>query len=111
MADEIKEFAEASDLLADSEGTKDITVKGKKLQIRKITIGELSDILKVTKDSELDQYIWLVTKCLTQPKIDINQARRMNHALLFQLALEIQKFSGLDKKAMEKLQNLLTTES
>jgi hypothetical protein len=106
-----KEFAEAAELLSAAEGEKIITVEGKKVKIKKITVGELADILKVAKDSELEQYIWLVYKCLVEPKLTVDQVRRLKHTTLLLLAWEIQKFSELDRESIQRLENFFKTKS
>lgn len=106
-----KDFAEVADLLALSSGEKEILILGKKVKIKKITVGELADILKVAKENELEQYIWLVYKGVIQPKLTIEQVRNLRHTTLLELALEIQKFSELDRESMNKLENLLKTKS
>jgi len=107
------EFAQVADLLAPAKGEKEVLIKslGKKVRIKKITIGELAAILKVARDNELEQYIWLVYKGLVKPKLTIEQAKALNHTVLLELALEISKFSELDKKSMERLENLLSARS
>lgn len=106
-----KEFAEVADLLAPAEGTKEITIEDKKVKIKKINIGELADILKVTKDNELEQYIYLVFRGVVEPHLKVDEIRKMRHTTLFKLALEIQKFSELDKESMNKLESFLTGKS
>lgn len=101
-----KEFAEVSDLLQGSEGTKDIEILGKKLQIRKVTVGEVADILKVSKDSEIDQYIWLVFKGVIKPKMKVDEVKKLPTGLTLLIAAEISKFSELDKESIAKLENL-----
>jgi len=108
--DTTKEFAQVADLLAPAEGEKEIVLtSGKKVRIKKVNVGELANILKVARDNELDQYIWLVFKALVKPQVTIEQVRGMKHSILLELALEIQKFSELDKDSMGKLENLLQT--
>jgi len=111
---EIKEaeFAEVADLIGPSKGEKEVVIKtlGKKVKIRKVTVGELSQIYKVSKENELEQYIWLVYKGLVSPKMNVEQIRQLNHMLLLEIANEISKFSGLDRKSMKKLENLLGKE-
>lgn len=108
---ETKDFAEVADLLAPSEGEKEVLVEGKKVKIKKINVGELADILKVSRDNELEQYIWLVYKGVISPKLNVDQVRKMKHTLLLEIALEIQKFSELDRESMGRLENLLKTKS
>ena len=108
---EAKEFAEVADLVAPALGTKVIVINGKKVEIKKITVGEIADILKVSKDSELDQYIWMIYKGVVKPKLTVDQIRNMKHTEVLMLALEIGKFSGLDKDSMMKLENLLNPPS
>ena len=108
---ESKDFAEVADLLAPAEGTKEITMLGKKLQIKKITIGEIADIMKVAKDNELEQYIWMVYKGVVKPHLNVEQVRKMRHTEILSLAFEISKFSELDKESVRKLENLLNPKS
>lgn len=111
METEFKELAEAADLLAPARGEKEVVIGDKKVRIKKITVGELADILKVARDNELEQYIWLVFKGLVAPKLTVEQVRAMQHTTLLQLALEIQKYSQLDRESVERLENLLKTSS
>ena len=113
MPEEGREFAEVSDLLAPATGEKEVEVKslGKMVRIKKVNVGELAGIMKVARDSEIDQYIWLVFKGLVRPKMEPDQVRCLKHTVLLELASEIQKFSELDKDSMSKLENLLKKES
>ncbi len=113
MSVEVKEFAKAADLLAEASGEKEVTIQTlkKKIKIKKVTVGELADIMKVAKDNELEQYIWLVYKGLIEPKLKPDEVRKLNHKVLLEIALEIQKFSELDKDSIDKLANLLKTKS
>jgi len=110
---ESKEFAEVGDLLSSAEGEKEIELKTipKKVRIKKITVGELAAIMKVAKDNDLEQYIWLVFKGLVRPKLKIDEVRKLNHQVLFELALHISKYSGLDRESLSKLENLLVGQS
>lgn len=109
---ETSDFAQAAELLADAEGEKEVVLSsGKKIKIKKITIGELADILKVAKENELEQFIWLVYKGLVAPKLTVDQVRRLKHSTLLEIALEIQKFSELDRESIGRLENLLKTKS
>jgi len=105
------ELAEVADLLAPAEGEKTVTIEGKSVKIKKITVGELADILKVAKDSQLEQNIWLVYKCLVSPKLTVEQIRKMSHKTLLQLVWEISKFSELDRESLAKLENFFRTKS
>ena len=109
---ETKDFAEVADLLAPSEGEKEVLVEGKKVKIKKVNVGELADILKVSKENELEQYIWLVYRAVVIPKLSVEHVRKLKHTILLELALEIQKFSELDKESMGRLEkNLSATKS
>jgi len=107
------ECAKVADLLEPSKGEKEVFIKSikKKVKIRKVNVGELTQIHKVSKDNELEQYIWLVYKGLVTPKMNVEQLRQLNHMILLEIASEISKFSGLDRQSMEKLENLLGTKS
>jgi len=106
---EIKEFARAADLLGLSKGTKEVFVKtaNMKVKIKKVTIGELAEIMKVSKDSEVDQYIWLTFKCLVQPKLNAEEVRKLPFEVLLEISSHIAKLSGLDKDSLDRITNLL----
>jgi len=108
------EYATLSDLAAISQGELDIELKslpGKKVRIKKITIGEIADIMKVAKESTLDQAIWMTFRGLINPKLSVEEIRKWPASVLVEISIEIGKFSGLDKESMEKTTNLFTTES
>jgi len=114
MGEELSDLIEAADLLGFSKGQKEVPIKllgNKKVVIKKVTIGELADIMKVAKDNEIEQYILLVFKGLVKPKLKLNEVRALNHALMLELALHISKFSGLDRDSLGRLENLLGTSS
>ena len=97
-----KELAEVADLLADAEAEKEIELKSlkKKVVIKKITVGEIADILKVAKNNEMDQYLWMVYKGLVKPKLNFEQVKKLKFETLVEIALAIQKFSGLDRESI-----------
>ena len=109
-----QEYAEAADLLAPGMGTKEVelkTMKGKKVIIQKIKVGDLSAIMKVAKENEMDQYVWLVFKGLVRPAMTPDDIKKLTHTTLIELAYLIQDFSGLDKSSIDSLENLLKTGS
>ena len=109
MSEMGKEFAEAADLLAPDE-TKEVelqTIK-KKVKIRQLTFGEIADIAKVAQN-DLEQYVWVVYKGLVEPKLKVDQVKKMAPLVLVELAYHIQKYSGLDQDSIKKLENLLKT--
>jgi hypothetical protein len=109
-----QEYAEAADLLAPATGTKEVelkTIKGKKVVIQKIKVGDLSAIMKVAKDNEMDQYVWLVFKGLVRPAMSPDEIKKLGHTTLIELAYLIQDYSGLDKDSINNLENLLKTGS
>jgi len=114
MSEENKDFAEAAELLSGSEGSTQVEIKslkGKKVEIKKINVGEISAILKISKDSDLEQWIGLVFKGLVRPKLNYDEVKKLPLDVLSEIAFEIQKFSGLDKESMGRLENLLKTKS
>jgi hypothetical protein len=114
MSVENKDFVEAAELLSNSEGTKAVEIKslnGKKIEIKKINVGEIAAILKVSKDSDLEQWMFLVFKGLIRPKMGLEDIKRLPIDVLSEIAFEIQKYSGLDKESMGRLENLLRTKS
>lgn len=114
MEKETSEFAQAADLLAPVSGTKEVklkTLKGKSIRIKKVSIGELSDILKASKGSDLDQFIWLTYKCLVAPKLTVDQVKKLPYQVLLEISSEVSRFSGLDEKSTKAILNLLKTES
>lgn len=108
-----KGFASATDLLSLAEGVKEISLKtcGYKVKIKKATVGELSDIMNAVGDNAIEQFIWLIFKCMVQPKMAIQDIRKLPHDVLIEIGSEIAKFSGLDKDSVERIRNLLGIES
>jgi len=106
---EIKEFARASDLLGLSKGEKEVVIKTAKMKIKikKVTIGELAEIMKSSKESEVDQYIWLTYKCMTNPKLNVEEVKSLPFEVLLEIASHIAKLSGLDKDSLDRITNLL----
>jgi len=114
MVEKELDFATPSDLSELSKGELEVALKtlpGKKIKIRKATIGEIADILKVAKDSELEQSFWLTFKCLLQPKMTLEQIKGLSPAVLIEIGNHVSKFSGIDKKSIDQVQNLLGIES
>jgi len=110
MSNQSGEWATVADMLSEQGGQKEIilkTMSGKKVLISKADVGTLADIMKVARDSELDQMIWLVFKCLVNPRLKMDEVRRLGHPVILEIGSEIAKFSGLDKESMSKTQNLL----
>ena len=62
------EFATAAELLALGQGEKDVDLKTCKLKvkIKKATVGELTDIMNAAKDNAMEQFTWLVFRCMVQ---------------------------------------------
>lgn len=102
-------IATAADLLALGQGEKEIELKtcGLKIRIKKATVGELSDIMNASKDQPIEQFCWLVFKCMVEPKLSLADVKKLPHDVLFEIGGEIARFSGLDKASLEKIQNLL----
>jgi len=112
--EDTKEFAKASDLLGLSKGAKDVTLKTceMKIKIRKVTIGELAEIMKASAGNEIRQYIWLTFKCMLNPKLNLPEVEKLPFEVLLEIAGSIAKLSGLDKKSLDRVTNLLAeTES
>lgn len=109
MAVKKEGIASAAELLALGQGEKEIELKtcGLRVRIKKATVGELSDIMNVAKDQPIEQFCWLVFKCMVEPKMSINDIKKLPHDVLFEIGGEIAKFSGLDKASVERIQNLL----
>ena len=109
--EESVDFAKASDLLAPAEGEKEVVLKttGKKIMIKRINIGELSDIVRTAKDDEIKQFIYLVFKGMTRPKLNIDETGRLPMKVIMEIAGAVSKFSELDKESIEQIQNLLGT--
>ena len=108
------DFASPADLAALSKGEIEVelkTIPGKKILIRKATIGEIADIIKAAKESELEQSFWLTYRCLINPKLTMEQIKSLAPSALIEIGNHIAKFSGIDKKGMDSVQNLLGIES
>jgi hypothetical protein len=106
---EEKGLASASELLALGQGEKEINLKtcGLKVKIKKATVGELSDIMNAAKDNAMEQFVWLVFRCMVQPKMTIIDIKKLPHDVLLEIGGEVAKYSGLDKASVDRMQNLL----
>ena len=109
MTDEQKGMASAAELLALGQGEKEVSLKTcqLKVKIKKATVGELSDILNAAKDNSMEQFTWLVFRCMVEPKMTVADVKKLPHDVLLELGGEISRYSGLDKASMDKMQNLL----
>ena len=102
-------FATAADLLALGQGEEEIELKtcGLKVKIKKATVGELSDIMNASKDQPIEQFCWMVFRCMIEPKMSLADIKKLPHDVLFEIGGHIAKFSGLDKASIDRMQNLL----
>lgn len=107
------DLAKAADLIAPATGETEVFLKTlkKKVVIRKVNIGDIASIMKVAKENEIDQFILLCFKGLKKPALTLEQAKKLPLKVIVELSAEIAKFSELDKGSIDKIQNLLTTES
>jgi len=110
---EAEEWAKSADLLAPATGKKEVFLKTlqKKIEIQKITIGDLASILKASKEDEIMQFVLLVAKGMTKPALNIEECKKLPLKVTMEIAAEIAKFSELDKDSIEKVRNLLETGS
>jgi hypothetical protein len=108
MTDE-QSMASAAELLALGQGEKVVQLKtcGLKVKIKKATVGELSDIMNAAKDNAMEQFTWLVFRCMIDPKMSITDVKKLPHDVLLEVGGEIAKYSGLDKASVDRMQNLL----
>jgi len=83
----------------------------KKVLIQKVNIGEISSIVKSSKDNDIEQFIFLCFKGLKMPKLTIDQCKKLPLKVIVELAAEIARFSELDKGSLDKIRNLLTIDS
>lgn len=106
------EFAKAADLLAPAKGSREVFLKTlkKKVTIKKISIGDLADILKAAAGNDILQFVYLCFKGTQNPKLTLQQCRDLPLKVTMELSAEIAKFSELDRKSMESVRNLLGTE-
>jgi len=115
LANEEAEFAKAADLLAPAVGSKEIYLKTlkKKVTIKKVNIGDIASIMNAANKEKNDvaQYIFLCFKGLKSPVLSLEQCRKLPLKVLMELAVEIARFSELDKDSMESIRNLLTIKS
>lgn len=106
-------FAKAADLLAPAEGEQEIMLKTlkKKVRIRRVNIGDVSAIQKASKESDIDQYIYLVFKGMVIPKLTLDECRKLPLKVIMECAVQIAKYSELDQDSLDKVRNLLTIKS
>jgi hypothetical protein len=102
-------MASAAQLLALGSGEKVLELKTCKLKvkIKKATVGELSDIMNAAKDNAMEQFCWLVFRCMIDPKMSMIDIKKMPHDVLLEIGGEVAKYSGLDKASVDRMQNLL----
>lgn len=108
------DYASAQDLAGLASGEIEVslkTVPGKKIKIRRATIGEIADVLKVAKDSDLEQSFWLTMRCLVEPRLTLEQIKALPPKTLIEIGNHIARYSGIDKKSMDEVSNLLGIES
>jgi len=109
------EFAKAADLLAPAEGEREIYLKtlDKKVRIQKVNIGDIADIMKISskEQNDVSQYIYLCFKGLKEPKLTLDECRKLPFKVIMELAMAIAKFSELDKESMDQISNLLAIRS
>ena len=112
MSEKNKGLATAADLLALSGGEQEISLKtcGWKIKIKKATVGELSDIMKAVGDEAIEQFVWLAFRCMVTPKMEVNQIKQLPTEVLIEIGTEIAKYSGIDKKSVDRMRNLLEIE-
>jgi hypothetical protein len=102
-------MASAAELLALGQGEKVIQLKTceLKVKIKKATVGEISLVMNAAKDNAIEQFSWLVFRCMVEPKISKTDVDKLPHDVLLEIGGEIAKYSGLDKASVDKMQNLL----
>lgn len=107
-----KGIATAADLLSLSKGEKTISLKtcGWQIKIKKASVGELSDIMNAVGDNPIDQFVWLTFKCLVDPKMSVQDLKKLPHNVIIEMGSEIARYSGLDRKSVERMRNLLEIE-
>ena len=113
MTEEKVEIVSLSSLLKGATDTQIVelkTMEGLSVKIKKANAGVLSNVMKVSGDNVLEQFIWLVVGCVVEPKISERDARLLNHAVLIEIGTAIARFSGLDRDSVEGVRNLLEIE-
>jgi len=109
---ESADFAQASDLLAPGKEETEVYLRTlkKKVKIKKINIGELSEIVKASKDDDIKQFVYIAFKGLIRPALTIEEASKLPMKVVMELSSAIAKFSELDKDSIDGIKNLLGTE-
>jgi hypothetical protein len=107
------DLATLGDLIGQSSEELEIQLKSinKKVKIKRASVGDLADILKVSKDQDLEMALWLIFKCMTVPKLDMVKVRQLQPIVALEIAREISKFSGVDQATTSKMADFLETNS
>ena len=94
---EQSDLALAADLISQTSAEVEVLIKSlnKKVKIKRATVGDLADIMKVAKDQEIEVAVWLIFKCLVNPRMDMPKVRQLDPRVAMEIAQEISKLSGL----------------
>lgn len=104
--DKEKKVSSLDEVLALGQGEKVISIGSLHFKIRKISIGDFSNIMNVTKDNQAESIAWIAFKGIVDPHMTIDQVKSLPVATVSEIAFEIQEYSGLDKEFQEKIKNL-----
>jgi len=105
-----EEFASVADLLSSGEKTVFIKSLKKNIKIKKLPIGIVADIVKLSKGDDVESGIQMTFCGLVHPKLSLEEVRKMDPIVFMEIAKAVTKFSGLDKTSMEQAGFLKETE-
>ena len=106
---ESTDLATLGDLIGQSNEELEVKIKSlkKTVKIKRASVGDLADILKVSKDQDLEVALWLIFKCMTVPKLDMTKVRQLQPVVALEIAREISKFSGVEETSSTKMPDFL----
>lgn len=88
-------------------GEKIITLANKMtIRIKKLTAGEFANIMKATKGDDQEAGFLMTSFGVLDPKMTPDQVKNLPMDVSAEIVIEIQKFSGMDREAVERIRNL-----
>jgi len=99
------------DLIGPGPKTKEILVRGMKVKIRSLTVGDLAAIAEFNRkkgygDNPFYSAMGMVLRGLIEPKANWDQVCAMDMELINTLLAEITELSGWTREAGEEIRNL-----
>lgn len=95
-----------ADLFGKGPSSKWIEVDGKKVQIRKLTLGDLQLIYKFAKDDPFMTTVGILQKALINPSLNLADIKKIPPFIANKIVKEITEMSGWAPEQVEEAKNL-----